>query len=414
MTYGEADDLMRMKTRIWQVLLGVCVAAVLWLAPAATAGAAISGRVTDTSSQPLPGIEVCAVTTGPFGSEACKQTDGSGEYTIAEAGAGYLVHFYTRENQAPGYAPQWYPQKAFFEEAEAVAAADVAHVDAVMSPGGTVTGTALSTVGSTPIEGVEVCPDPVVFREREVTWCTHTDASGRFALRGLSTAEYRFEFRTSGGVNYVEKLAGPFPITAGGELVLDEGLVPGVMVEGTLTEAGTGLPVEGFFAPYSVPTICALDAATEQRIKCTAVGMGGHYQLPGVPPEERFGVSFSVDGIEEGLDLHPDGYVRQYWDQVPTWQEAAIVSGSGGSTFAGVNAVLSRGDEVFPNCEVMTLACRPPDGSGTLPRPFQERPARVRTPRRVRCKKGYRKVKRAGHARCVKVHKKKHHKHPHR
>jgi hypothetical protein len=415
--YGEGDDVVRTNMRLGRVALALCtVAAVLWLAPVATAEAAISGTVTDTTAHPLEGIEVCAVTTGPFGSETCTQTDGSGKYAIASAGSGSLVHFYSRANQAPGYAPQWYPGKPFFEEAEGVAPADVANVDAVMSPGGTVTGTVLSTQGSTPIEGVEVCPDPVVFREREVTWCDKTDASGKFALRGLSIAEYRFEFNTEGNVNYVEKLTPPLSVTAGG-LILEAHLVPGVEVDGTLTEAGTGLPIEGLtYPPYSVPLICALDAGTEERIKCTAVGIGGDYKLPGLPPGELFGVSFAVDGVEEGLDLWNDGYVRQYWHGVPAWNEATMMFGSGGVTLPGVDAVLSRGDEVFPHCEVVS-ACPPPAQSGPLPSPTGTQTPTTTLPPltqpAVHCKKGYTKVERIAYTRCFKVQKKKHHKRRH-
>ena len=251
-----------------------------------------------------------------------------------------------------------------------------------------------------------------------MTWCAKTDASGEFALRGLSTAEYRFEFNTAGDVNYVEALTSPHLVQAGTEAILEAHLVPGVKVEGTLTEAGTGLPVEGLTVPYSVPTICALDSATEKRIKCTAVGIGGHYKLPGLPPGRTFGVAFAVDGVEEGLDLRPDGYVRQYWDHVPTWQEAAFIFGSGGSTFAGIDAVLGRGAEVFPHCEVAT-ACPPPESGGGVVIPSLPTQSIPATPPllpwpEIHCKSGYRKMGQGAHARCVKIHKKKpkRHKHP--
>ena len=201
----------------------------------------------------------------------------------------------------------------------------------------------------------------------------------------------------------------PYSVEAGTESILEEHLVPGVMIKGTLTEAGTGLPVEGLtYPPYSVPSICALEAQTEARIKCTFVGHEGHYALPGLPPGKPFGVVFAKDGVEEGLDLWNDGYVRQYWDHVPTWQEAAIVSATGGATFSGVDAALTRGAEVFPHCEVSSACPPPPDGPGTLGVPFQEGVPRVRTPLPVHCKKGFRKVTRAGHARCVKLRKKRH------
>lgn len=415
MTLGRGDEGARMKLRLGHVALALCaLAAVLWLAPVATADAAISGRVTDTSVQPLEGIQVCALTTGPFGSETCARTDADGKYSISEAGAGYLVHFYSRENAPPGYAPQWYPGKPFFEEAEGVAGADVSHVDAVMSPGGTVRGRVFDVSSESPIEGVEVCPMPTVFREREVSWCADTDANGEYALRGLSAADYRFEFNALGNVNYVEKTAGPFPIGAGGELSLDAGLVPGVGVEGTLTEAGTGLPVEGLtFPPYSAPLVCALDYATEARIKCTWIKIGGHYTLLGLPPGELFGISFAVDTVEDGYDTAPDGYVRQYWQGVPAWNEATMMFGSGGVTRSGIDAVLSRGAEVFPHCEVRSACPPPPDGGGELPLPSVTQPHGTlplfRRPG-IRCKKGFRRVKRGTQRRCVKKKHRGHHK----
>lgn len=415
---GEGEDVVKTRMRAGLVALALCaVGTVLWLVPVASAGAAISGTVTDEAVQPLQGIEVCAVSTGPLGSETCSQTDASGKYSISAANAGSLVHFTSRENLPPGYAPQWYPGKAFSEEAEGVPAADTTHVDATMTPGGTVTGMVLSTEGSTPIKGVEVCPDPVVFRDREVTWCDKTDTGGEFALRGLSTADYRFEFRTEGKVNYVEELTPPRSIQAGTESNLEAHLVPGVMVEGTLTEAGTGVPIE-FLAGYSTPSICALEAETEARIKCAWVGQEGHYALPGLPPGKRFGVAFAKEWVEEGFDLHPDGYVRQYWDHVPTWQEAAIVSGTAGSVFAGVDAALTRGDEVFPHCEVWS-ACPPPadpDPPSADPGPLATNPGpttgipSVSTPLSLPCRKGFRKVQRGAQTQCVKVHQKKHRK----
>ena len=408
--------------RVLVVVLGA-IAVMLWAVPASAAAAGISGRVTDTSAQPLEGIEVCAVKDTPTGSTGggCAQTDANGEYTLPSAGPGYLVRFSSRNNSPPGYAPQWYPGKAFSDEAEGVAEADVSQVDAQMSIGGTVTGTVLSTQGSTPIKGVEVCPDLVVFHDHESIACDKTDVNGEFALYGLSTAEYRFEFNTEGDANYLEKVTPPFSISAGGELILEVHLVPGVEVEGTLTEAGTGLPVEGLtYPPYSVPSICALDAATEERIKCTAVGIGGHYKLPGLPPGQLFGVAFAVDGVEEGLDLWNDGYVRQYWHGVPAWNEATMMFGGSGVTLTGVDAVLSRGAEVFPHCEVAS-ACPPPSDSGESPPPAPVFPP-IGTPPpigpaplprpAVRCKKGFQKVKRGAQTRCVKKHHKRHHHKP--
>jgi hypothetical protein len=411
-----------MKLRIGQVVVVLCMAAaVVWLAPPASAEAAISGTVTDTTAHPLEGIEVCAVIDAPFGSTGggCTETDANGEYTLAGAGTGYLVQFYSRENSAPGYAPQWYPGKAHSDEAVGVAEADLGHVDAAMALGGTVTGTVRSKLNSAPIEGVEVCPTRAVFENHGVTFCDKTDANGEYALRGLGTDEYRFEFRTEGEVNYLETTTSPHQVQAGFEAHLDAALVPGVMAKGMVKDAGTGLPVEGLHYPYSAPLVCALAYPGEERIKCTGINADGTFAIPGLPPGQPFGLVFAADTVEEGFDTAPDGYTRQYWDEVPTWAEAAIVAGSGGSTFAGIKATLTRGPEVFPHCEVAS-ACPPPP-SGESPPPTQYTPpigvAPVLPPlleQRLpgNCTKGFRKVGPIGHRHCAKIpkkHPRKHH-----
>jgi hypothetical protein len=83
------------------------MATLSWAATAAAA-AAIAGKVTNSSAQPLAGIEVCALDPNTFGEE-CAQTDSEDEYSIPGSGPGEKVHFYARENKAPSLAPQWYP-----------------------------------------------------------------------------------------------------------------------------------------------------------------------------------------------------------------------------------------------------------------------------------------------------------------
>jgi hypothetical protein len=406
-----------MKTvRVFGVVLGCGVlAAMLW---AGSALAAISGTVTDQAHAPLAGIEVCSESAGPVGGgDECALTDGAGEYTLPGVEAGHWVHFYKRENKERGYAPQWYPGVAHRSEAEAVTAAEMDEVDAVMGPGGTITGTVTDIGNGEPIEGVEICPDNIVFEEGRVTFCTRTDDEGNYALRGLETGDYRLEFRTSGDVNYVEELVPPVPgsmsLVAGSAAVANLAMIAGTEVKGTVADAATGLPIE---PPTSTVSACALEAVTEAKVKCAEVGPGGHYSLAGLPPGRSYAFGFAIDGVEEGLDLHPDGYVRQYWDLVPTFAEAALFAGSGGSTESGVNAALTRGAEVWPHCELPS-ACAPvgeevtptaaPLG-GTLnpivPLVLHQHLMRARP--KLLCKKGFRRVHKGRGLRCVKIHRK--------
>jgi hypothetical protein len=176
--------------------------------------------------------------------------------------------------------------------------------------------------------------------------------------------------------------------------------VPGIEIEGTLTELGTGTPIVGLSPPHSVPAICALNPTTQARVKCATVESGGKYSIAGLPAG-TYAVSFAEDWVEDGLDLHPDGYVRRYWEEVPSFGESTLLAGTAGA--------------VFPNCEVPS-ACPPPPSSGetsssgsgiaptttTLP---QARPATATQPliRRPRCKKGFRHVVKGGRPRCIKI-----------
>ncbi len=246
------------------------------------------------------------------------------------------------------------------------------------------------------------------FQDGEVGYCGRSDATGKFTVKNLGTGQYRLEFRTEGHVNYVEEqLPGPIPLTAGGVIELEAHLVPGVEIEGTLTEAGTGQ-----LAPYST-AVCALNPTTQARVKCAPVESGGDYAIAGLPAG-TYAVSFALDWVEEGLDLHPDGYVRRYWKEVPSFEEATLLAGTAGAIIDEIDAVLTKGEEVFPNCEVPSACPQLPSGESsssggnvttTTTLPGAKTPTQPLV-QRPRCKKGFHRAMKNGHARCVKAPKK--------
>jgi hypothetical protein len=394
------------------VLMALCAAG-----PALAASGEIHGKVTDHLDQPIAGITVCAEGLNPLVSSECDwATDGEGNYSIAGlAATAYRLGFHVESNPALNYAPQWYSGRAHPDEADPVnlGEGESREINAQMQTGGEIRGTVADHDTDLPIEGVEVCAQLLgFFQDGELGYCGRSDAAGKFAVKNLSTGQYRLEFRTEGHVNYVEELLpeppGSIPLTVGGAIEVEAHLLPGLEIEGTLTELGTGAPIEGLLAPYSTPTACALDPITEARVKCDTVGSGGQYSIPGLPPG-TYAVAFALDWIEEGLDLHPDGYVRRYWEEVPSFDDATLLAGTAGAVFDEIDAVLSRGDEVFPNCEVAS-ACPSPTSSetssagGTTPPAVTPPPPPLARPsaQRPRCKKGSRLTLKRGHARCVK------------
>jgi hypothetical protein len=402
---------------------GLCTLAALFSAgSAAAATGEIHGKVTDHLGEPIAGITVCAHGLTPLvGGECDWTTDAEGKYSIGGLKeASYRVGFHVESNPSLNYVQQWYDGKAHPEEADPVTLAEgeSREINAQLQTGGEIGGTVANQKTDLPIEGVQVCARLLgFFQDGEVGYCGRSDAAGKFTVKNLGTGQYRLEFRTEGHVNYVEEQLpeppGSIPLTAGGAIEVEAHLLPGIEIEGTLTEVGAGTPIVGLLAPYSVPAICALDPTTQARAKCATVESGGHYSIAGLPPG-TYAVSFAVDWVEEGLDLHPDGYVRRYWHEVPSFGEATLLAGSGGVVFDEIDAVLSKGEEVFPNCEVQS-ACPPPSSGETssagsaAPTTTLSQPTVEPQSRRPQCKKGFRRVTRSGHSRCVKIAKR--HKH---
>ncbi len=388
---------------------------------AAAATGEIHGKVTDHLGEPIAGISVCAEGLTPqVGGDCDFNTDAEGKYSIGGLkAASYRVGFHVESNPSLNYVQQWYNGKAHPEEADPVelAEGETREINAQLQTGGEFHGKVDDIKTSLPIEGVQVCAQLLGYSQTgEVGYCGLSNAAGEFTVKNLGTGHYRLEFRTEGHVNYVEEqLPEPpnfIPLTAGGMIEIEAHLKPGIEIEGTLTEAGTGSPIAGLSGPYSVPAICALNSTTQARIKCAGVEAGGHYLIAGLPAG-TYAVSFAVDGVEEGLDLNPDGYVRRYWNEVPTFGEATMLAGTAGAVFHDIDAMLTRGEEVFPNCEVRS-ACPPPSsptGSGLAATTLPE--ATPVTPR-LRCKKGFRRVTKSGHARCVKTARRHKHRQHHR
>jgi hypothetical protein len=422
-TEGERVEAMTRGCRSG-LAVGLCALAVLCSAgSAAAATGEIHGKVTDHLGEPIAGITVCAEGLSPLvGSECDWATDAEGKYSISGLKeAFYRVGFHVESHPSLNYVQQWYNGKAHPEEADPVelVAGESKEINAQLQTGGTIQGTVADKNTDLPIEGVQVCAQLIgFFQTGEVGYCGRSDAAGKFTVKNLGTGQYRLEFRTEEHVNYVEEqLPGPIPLTVGGAIEVEAHLVPGIEIEGTLTEAGTGMPINGLLAPYSVPAICALNSATQARVKCATVESGGHYSIAGLPAG-TYAVSFAVDGIEEGLDLHPDGYVRRYWHEVPSFDEATLLAGTAGAIFDEIDAALSKGEEAFPNCEVQS-ACPPPPSdetpsagravTPTTPLPQVKLPPQ-RPTQPPKCKKGFRRAMKNGHSRCVKIAKRhKHH-----
>jgi hypothetical protein len=390
--------------RVLTVAFGLTLCGALGVAPAVAATGSIGGTVKAAADGTgIEGIVVCAngVLFGPYG--GCDGTDSAGNYEIEDLQPGfYRVAF--EEEGRKNFLAQWYPGKPTSEEAGAVevkSGEEITGIDASLGEGGQITGRVTDVSSGEPVEGIEICARQVdrVF-EQSVIHCDDSDSEGEYTVWALPTGQFKIDFGPAvfqrQAPNYIRQYYPGKPtwgeaevrsVTAGATVPgIDAAMQQGIGVSGTVTEAG-GAPVT-----TGSTRVCALHPVSEEVLYCTGVEMDGTYWMPGLP-FGNYRISFAVDVEEDGQILHPDGFVRQYWNGKPTFAEADVLGSAGPTVFSSIDAHLVRGAEVFP---------RKPTGPQPVVVTLIERPA----PKPLRCKRGFHKKWVKGKRRCAKIHKK--------
>lgn len=371
--------------------------------PASAASGSISGTVTDTSDVGIPGIYVCAQDPelqAPLG--RCDFTDIDGNYTIEDLFPWEYTVWFRDESQILNYVSEFHDDKPTREQGDRVVVGDgpVTGIDADLETGGQISGTVTDVATESPIAGILVCAESV--SPAEVTYCDMTDSEGKYAVNSLPTGSYRVEFSVTRSPNYITQYydgkslwpeAKAVSVSAGSVTPgINAAMEEGIQITGTLFEAG------GSTVPWV--QICALDSGAEERVRCTSSELDGTYSIAGLPLG-TYVVGFAVDHkTPEGLVLHPDGYIRQYYREELEFAKAELVGGPDPGQHSGIDALLSKGEEIFPDepASPVGAASTPLYGVSTF---ALDAPANRSSPRRLKCKKGfYRKLK--GKQRCVK------------
>jgi hypothetical protein len=406
-----------MRVMRWRglILLTVTVAMLAWAATASAAGTGrIEGTVTDEASNPLEGITVCAqpVTAGLYG-ECAWRTDHDGKYSIEGLGpGGYRVQFYVSSNESPlDLVPQWYFGKAYPEEGQIVSVTEGAATalsPVEMKPGGQILGTVTDRLTGLPVADVSVCASRVAppAQTGDLGYCDRTDGAGAYEIRNLGTAAYQVEFSTFEGPNYISEVRqASVPVTAGSPTPgIDAQLLPGLGFEGDVVDAATGSRPEILSPPYTGILVCAFEPITERRVACVPLEFDGHYALVGLQPG-TYVIGFAVDQFENGSDFLPDGYVRRFWNEVQSFNEATPLGSTTPTMISGIDARLTRGAEILPPRPVATTPPPPAPPTGVLLIPTH----------RIKCaKNGFRRTIVKGHERCVRIHKRHPRKHHHK
>jgi hypothetical protein len=371
--------------------IGVCVIAVgmllVFSASAVAATGTIEGTVVDSASKtPIEHIEVCASGAKSFETAKCALTDASGEYTLEEVPEGiYIVDFWAPPQE--NYLSQVYDGKSEFDEPDLVFVSSggiVTGVDAEMQKGGSIGGRVTETGTHQPLEGAEVCVEPVgegSFR------CAETAADGTYTANRLRSGSYVVAFGDGEG-NYghlfqyyndkpSEGAANRISLTVGQIVTgIDAELQRGAWITGTMTTDN---------GPARWTYVCA-QTLFELYADCTESNYSGHYELGPLPPG-AYKVVFAPK-LEEETE---GGFAIRYYNEKSSFALGDQVILTEDTVTTGVDARLDRVGK--PAAIPVT----------TVPRTTQPRPKSVK-----KCRKGYRRKLVRGKRRCVRISKRKH------
>jgi hypothetical protein len=395
----------------------VCLVLALFASFGATSSEAaepgsISGRVVDaTTKLGISNIYVCLDRgfLGPPG--GCTFTDWDGDYALVGVEPGKYGVDFRDESASTNYLDTTYdadPAEEGIQWVTVGPGATLTGIDGEMETGGQIAGTVTDAITGEGVEGVHVCARPTHEYEGVIR-CDRSDEAGDYTINSLWTDSYAVEFFVESRPNYITQYfdgksrafeADPVAVTAGATPIdgVDAAMSPGIQITGTVTEAGSGSPV-GWVG------ICARHSGSGVVQQCAGTEFDGTYSIAGLPLGS-YVVAFAVDNKEDGYVLHPDGYVRQYFDHKALFTEATVLGGPAPGTYTGVDATLSKGPEIWPE-EVG--GATPAFGS---PGPYAFTPPRVRPGRkppqrrRPRCRSGFHRKKLKGKLRCVRKGKK--------
>ena len=303
--------------------------------PAVTDGGAISGTVTDASTEEvLPGIEVCAYELGAFEEEGlfegegevpvptCQITGASGEYELKVSAGEYLVEFWDPNST---YVTQYWEGAESPELAEIVeveVGEPVTGIDAAMVEGGRIEGTVKSA--GKPVAGILACAFDT--EEEFAGGCATTGPDGKYLIGALPEGSYEVGFLVpqEPGFNYISRLLGA-ELTVQLKKTTQAGtveLAAGGQIEGLVTAASSGAPLPGV-------EVCAI-APPHFYVECTVTARNGEYVLERLP-SDSYKVEFSAS---------PTYLTQFYLGKAEFFEAVPIAVVAGGAPVSGIDAVM--------------------------------------------------------------------------
>jgi hypothetical protein len=331
----------------------------------------ITGTVTDSSGNPLPGVEADVFTPGGATSAGGATTDASGEYTVSGLAAGtYWVCFDAtgaKGASLTGYADQCFSDLPWDgtggeigsgTNVEVTNGAVTGDIDARMQAGGSVSGR-VTDASSAPLGGVQVSLFGTSGEDYTVLALTAGD--GTYSFNGVAAGAYDICFdgttNTAAPAGYLRECyasGGSVPwgppgsapsaaatavqLSAGQQVSdIDAGLSPAAGISGTVTTAAGSSAI-----PLSNAEIQVFTAPTAEVAGTSFSSDDGTYSVTGLSAG-----SYDVCFISDEFTQPAGNYVGQCYDQV-AWTgrsgpppTATAVTAAVGAVTGGVDAKLS-------------------------------------------------------------------------
>jgi Carboxypeptidase regulatory-like domain/CarboxypepD_reg-like domain len=195
---------------------------------------------------------------------------------------------------------------------------------------GGISGTVTDAADDEPLANVSVCAeevDGIAFFQG----CAETGADGAYAIEELHQGEYVVHFRATPR-NYVPLTVHDVEVESGATTPdVDAALEEGAELEGTVTEAVGGEPLEGIYA-------CAEPEDGGGSLPCAQTDAAGKYLIVGLR-ETSYRVSF-IDNSSARI------YARQYYDGEGSSADATMVPLTLGTKTTGIDAALVEAGKI--------------------------------------------------------------------
>jgi hypothetical protein len=318
-----------------------------------SAAAFIQGRVTNGADDGIGNVRVNVYSgLDPDNRIRYTLTDGNGDYYINELFPGDVKIYFDADEQNTAYVSEWYDNKGSFNESDVVTVTGgqtTSGIDAQLSDKGNISGRVTDSSGIAGIPNVNVNIDDL-----NGNWIngTHTDENGYYTVDGLPAGDYKVEFNPDNAAgNYLREWyndknsfdsADTVTVTNGQTTGgIDAQLAEGGAVSGRVTDASGTVGISGV-------DVTAYDAARTWWGSSTT-DSNGDYTVNRLPAG-NYKIDFRADNTA-------GNYVREWYNDKSSFENADMVPVILGQTTGGIDAQLAQGG---------AISGRVTDASGTI------------------------------------------------